>query len=414
MEKVWTSTDFDQLLTTLNQSELSEAYCNLEEVFDRVRVLPTKSASSTTQAIVKIRPTELSSVLRRYVHRRRHDKKKGAYAFIKFMPFTSDSSNRPDIEIYIYKYLMQELVVPKITPHIMTYVASAYCSKIVNNLTWLDTDELAMEEHVERWFAHTEPDLDPVDLIMNHLSDGKLLILELGKGKSLGEWVKEPDFETQEWDSIAFQVGYTLYEMWRVGIRHNDLHWGNVWMTRAAPGSHMYYKLANGQCVKLPVRYWVKIYDFDLSTFTQPNRPAKMRNQLLDDEMCPDLGLCDAPDPLFDWHTFIAYGHFLYKTAIAPQSKLTLTLDVKHMILTWITMTVKDITVITKDYRHFARYCLKQADDTCDPTAMVPPEKLKSFYNLVDEGYFSRFVISTEDYQKQVARHHPHVYHSGQ
>ena len=74
-------------------------------------------------------------------------------------------------------------------------------------------------------------------------------------------------FNAKEWESILFQIIYTLYVSWTYfQLTHNDLHLGNI-LFKSTNQQHLYYKI-NGKYYKIPTYgYIVKIIDWNRSTF---------------------------------------------------------------------------------------------------------------------------------------------------
>jgi hypothetical protein len=74
-------------------------------------------------------------------------------------------------------------------------------------------------------------------------------------------------FTEKEWESILFQVIYTLYVTWSYfKLTHNDLHLGNI-LFKPTNDTYLYYKI-EGKLYKIPTYgYIVKIIDWNRSTF---------------------------------------------------------------------------------------------------------------------------------------------------
>ena len=74
-------------------------------------------------------------------------------------------------------------------------------------------------------------------------------------------------FTEKEWESILFQVIYTLYVGWSYfKLTHNDLHLGNM-LFKPTSYEHLYYNVA-GKYYKIPTYgFMVKIIDWNRATF---------------------------------------------------------------------------------------------------------------------------------------------------
>ena len=75
------------------------------------------------------------------------------------------------------------------------------------------------------------------------------------------------NFNEKEWESILFQIIYTLYVGWTYfQLTHNDLHLGNV-LFKPTTQEYLYYKILN-KYYKIPTYgYLVKIIDWNRATF---------------------------------------------------------------------------------------------------------------------------------------------------
>jgi hypothetical protein len=74
-------------------------------------------------------------------------------------------------------------------------------------------------------------------------------------------------FTEKEWESILFQIMYTLYVGWSYfQLTHNDLHLGNV-LFKPTSYEHLYYNVS-GKYYKIPTYgFMVKIIDWNRATF---------------------------------------------------------------------------------------------------------------------------------------------------
>ncbi len=384
-----------QLSRLVDEYELDETYCDIDQVFDDVKVLDSDTASITTQAIVKIKPIEANKVLRSYATRLRN-KKQPPNVFLKFMPFNSVSMNRPTIEIAIYKYLYKVLVQTKTTPHIMKYIASAHCKNLKNHLDWLPD----VDDTVARWYED-DMDADGMDteeIIDTVMTDSKLLVVEMGRGMSLLNLLEKTQLFLEDVQAILFQIGYTLRQMHLAGVRHNDLHIGNVWVNMSSSPTIRYYQLYDGRYAKVESIYTIKIYDFDTSAFTND----VLSNQYLEYGKCSDYGICQLPDPLFDWvtlcYSLYTYTHFRNQPLIRK--------IVRQIVI--------DKELLTNYRKHpyyifEGRYCEKTAIG-CHPEGVVPQGIIHSFEDLWASGSLDKMAITDKTLLDQLKKDQHQVY----
>lgn len=99
--------------------------------------------------------------------------------------------------------------------------------------------------------------------VVNH-SPVQLKFSEYCGEDSINERIQ---FTEKEWESILFQVIYTLYVGWSYfKLTHNDLHLGNI-LFKPTIYEYLYYNIA-GKCYKIPTYgFMVKIIDWNRATF---------------------------------------------------------------------------------------------------------------------------------------------------
>lgn len=383
----------DDEIQALLENDLTDAYCDLDQVFDDVTLLRGSTASATSQVIVSIKPTEINTLLQLYAAKRQ-SQGQSPKAFIKFMIHSEYSQNRPEVEIAIYKYLDQMLLRPHVTPHIMAYVASAHCPEMKNHLEWMTPAQ--QDEEVMRWYKNDDSVYDlpgaygqsitPEFLKKNALTSGKVLIMELGEGDSLFKVLTQKTLTHLDFYGLMFQVGYTLQQMHRVGVRHNDLHTGNIWVDILPTPRTLRYQLPDESYAEITTRYIAKIYDFDLSSFTTRIKEVIL-NEKLRDHHCPDYGMCDTPDPLYDWTTMM---HNVYEMSLMPRIY-------RHLPLRdWVSSVVLDTSLYTDEsnFEFPGRYCAKLKDGTCHPQGRVPSNMILSFWKVYQHRtYFDPFKV---------------------
>ena len=263
--------------------------CEWDRYFESTRIFGVSSASATIQGIVKAKKI--------------HPSDPPLDMFFKIMPDIDkihpgeNTENRHIIEPFIYRYLTN-LIYNNVTPNLMEYIGMIHCDDIIPIIS-LDPD---LENRVSGWFEGTPyEDWDIEDAMAISLKKGNIMLIELGNGMSLSQMIKDPSISLtiNEFKTIIFQIAYTLDQMARVHIRHNDLHAGNVWINILDSPTKMVYQTASGTFT-IHTRYVAKIFDFDLSAYTYPGANASIRNYTLDDYFCHAHGMCQSPDLRFD------------------------------------------------------------------------------------------------------------------
>jgi hypothetical protein len=134
----------------------------------------------------------------------------------------------------------------------------------------------------------------------------KTLITERGTDSLLSLFVnirlKKIELSHKDFYAILFQVYYTLEVFSRLGIRHNDLHFGNILYRRLSVPEDLYYEVDGDDggdkiIVHLRTRYIVKIFDMDRGSVYHK---GVERNLALDSRYCQNFGECSGLYSKFD------------------------------------------------------------------------------------------------------------------
>jgi len=120
----------------------------------------------------------------------------------------------------------------------------------------------------------------------------------------------EPIVE-KDWWSIYAQLIFCLAFFEDLGVMHNDLHMGNIWIETLADEKQLQLTCHDGVTFTFSTRKIVKIFDFDFGSInaTQFNNNQVKPNADLEAYYCNDLGRCSrmqkGRDYLFvSWHIY--------------------------------------------------------------------------------------------------------------
>lgn len=113
--------------------------------------------------------------------------------------------------------------------------------------------------------------------------------------------------------SIVFQLMYTLLCFSRINLKHNDLHFGNIFIDKRKLNKSFNYQLRSDMYVSTPQSLYVaKIYDFDRGSIYHA---AVDRNLELDLSYCPQFNECNNINKRIDLFALIS-GLIYYKDYI--------------------------------------------------------------------------------------------------
>lgn len=370
---------------TVFESDVEDSVCDLSKVFEDIRVLPSDSSSLSVQLIVRLDVQKAPLYFHTYLQRRRAQGKPAAL-FIKVLPnLFNVYDNRLFVEMHMYRYLKTYLLLAKVTPNIMEYIAVAKCTDLVSQL------EPAIPDIVPRiatWIDQFYGSDDLLETLETMGNTGYLLMVEAGQGDSFYNMLVQHRLPRSEILPLLFQIGYTLYQMHLVYVRHNDMHLGNIWIDVESTPRTLIYRIDSNHIYRFTTRYIAKIFDFDLSTWTSQDQIDTLSNFIVDDVMCPRYGLCSTPDSRYDWFTVLSSLHRLEMNREYPELEVM----VEESIL--------DDTLLDNQlcchYRN--RYCMKmsyEGESVCNPRGRIPPEAMRNFRQLVHEtDVFDQYSIT--------------------
>ena len=136
--------------------------------------------------------------------------------------------------------------------------------------------------------------------------------MENVKNKSLYNILKdsEPSKLDQIVKEVLFQLAYLLVVFEDLGIMHNDLHQGNIFVGVLPKPRRLSFCVTSGRSLVLDITYFVRVFDFDRSVkkSTVYNTLEVHNNDLKN--FCIPFGQCDKFTKNFDWFTvlFALYG----------------------------------------------------------------------------------------------------------
>lgn len=183
------------------------------------------------------------------------------YISIKTSP---DKSSGLSYEVDVYKYLTENLVKTHATPNIATYIWS---KKEFNNKTLaIDLKDSLnkirgeiRDPNVLRWIDNKRN--DNINIVVTEWLSG-LDLYNFLKKRYTGEF---SDFDSSEELNLLFQLSWTIKCMNLKRAQHNDLHYGNIFISKLKSPTTFTYFITNNSYVQIRTQYIAKIYDFDQS-----------------------------------------------------------------------------------------------------------------------------------------------------
>lgn len=232
---------------------------------------------------------------------------------ITFSP-NNPLDNSLQVEIAIYKNIITRLVNNKNTPHVTSYLGFNQCR---------DSFKLPSTE-IKPYNTQLKEIGNQIDEFKDklyNLDEANLLITERSSGIELKKWITKTTL-LHDLLSVIFQVLYTLNCFARIGLQHNDLHYGNIFIEDMGQSITLFYKRGPHQYIELTTRYIVKIYDWDRGSILHPAVPSNLE---LTGIYCKNFSTCEYYNPKFDCFQFVAHlMQYMTENIFGPSDKLEL------------------------------------------------------------------------------------------
>lgn len=238
--------------------------------------------------------------------------------FLKLTFNAKDPSfdNSAIIERQVYARLVTHLLDTLKTPNLIAFFDFYRCSNM--NRVWrMTTRQMALAKPFTKQLADAVRSLKlklklqlGIDPNLYDFDTLEVLILELGKGSRLSEVNMKNAFNDSAvgWFSFLVQMLYTIECFNRVGLRHNDLHLGNIFLEDGFTPHIILYFISETEYYALPIFKLAKIFDFDFSYVNNPKGKDLINNRLekTGEDVCRKTGTCNEPNPKFDAFTLLS------------------------------------------------------------------------------------------------------------
>jgi serine/threonine protein kinase len=250
-----------------------------------------------------------------------------------------------------------------------------------------------MKEIWNKALALKEKNLEEYDSELN-INYASFNVLEYQEGKSLSALLVNDDIGEEDFYKIMFQVFYTLRELSLAGVRHNDIHFGNIYINVLDVGKQIIYFYDKDSYSVINTKYIAKIYDFDNSAFTVIGAP---RNSYIDKFQCAEYGMCSNKDDRYD--LFIIVKQLEIWKAKLKNEKL------EPVIKKFISKIAPDQKFIGPGCCEWHdRRCVKIKNPEnpkttiCSPDAVIPSDKILDLKQLCDIEAFPNLYKLSDGY----------------
>lgn len=313
---------------------------------------------------------------------------------LSFDALEADDDQNALVELDVYSRIIDPLLTQRITPHVIAYYGAFRCRNFSTALRAAVQQGSAWARRINDAVAKLRTPRARYDL-----QSALLLILERGVGVPLESrqmdrpsWLRAsgatPRVHTAgEWRALLWQVLYTLEAFNRVGLRHNDLHLGNVWLDATDPAtsppfSYLIENDGGDVYYEVPSAPWlVKLYDFDHSY--APSVPHRVPDlQPRTGAWCLKTGVCNQPNQKFDAAVFLTS---LYRHPLTPS-------DVKTTIRSWMSTDLlhRAWAFPNRPCRVVGTNAVKNTV-VCDGDARIPDTQMLPVIDMLRSPYFAPF-----------------------
>lgn len=313
---------FESRMFTLNACEVGSLFR------PGTKVLSLEEKGSTSVSIVILGQLRLPPSITEILGRDKNGNRAIAVK-VSFASLVGDNSL--ELERFVYQKVTTPLIMKDVTPHTMLYVGTFECRDFLAKL-------------MDQQKTNTAHNMVASDLMLQMMAMTRgryasqfdwnkmtMLVLERGRGQSLLTWMQRRR-SWANWKIVLFQIMYTLACFWEVGLMHNDLHGGNIWIDPIIPQPFTYLVhsppiLSHRHIGPKPLMYqmeaqWMcKLYDFDLAyKWDTPNNTHQMNNtRITKYGLCKTHRVCNASNPVFDFHHILQ--SIRHQLASKPQSQ---------------------------------------------------------------------------------------------
>lgn len=242
------------------------------------------------------------------------------------------------VEALIYTKIIAPIIEHNMTPHVVTPYAHVYCPGFFDQLSEIVAEKKPkqltvkefekkvkqLEKSVRDHYGRDEiqpPKLNNHVLCIEKvagkiytLEDILFILLDPEAERLLVIGDKQLDV-MWELKMVIFQILYTFHIFNRCGLRHNDIHAGNVLIQFLDDKPFVATYIVDGQKFYVNTRFHVYIIDYDKSTVNDspllksnvennPFQNGSIFNTRLEQNDCSDLGNCNTVSPKADLFKF--------------------------------------------------------------------------------------------------------------
>lgn len=166
--------------------------------------------------------------------------------------------------------------------------------------------------------------------VQTNINDKYFYMLFEDGGRPLQDFIND-NLSLNAWRSIFFQVIFTIYVLNQRGIRHGDLHCGNILIEKNKDLEKITvnYFLTPTEYYQIPLYgYFVRIFDWDFGGFYQTDdivqevwTPKRGVKSCMQTNLCDKLSSCnkDSANLKADMFTFLTNANFQFQIELSKK-----------------------------------------------------------------------------------------------
>ena len=217
--------------------------------------------------------------------------------------------NSVKVEEQIYRNIISNLIVNNHTPHLVKFYGTMPECKVT--FSRLPRDDYEYFNNV----------MLPILRESYYPSNSNIMLFEYISGRTFNDFIV--DYKVSEYDKkvAIFQILYTLECFNRKNLRHNDLHFINIFVEELKEEREIGYKFKE-KTISIKSKVLARIYDFDRGA---AYHPGVDRNLLIDLYFCEKYNQCNQISKETDLQSFLA--GLLFKIRSYNLGKIEIWLD---------------------------------------------------------------------------------------
>jgi serine/threonine protein kinase len=284
--------------------------------------------------------------------------------------------NSLEVEIQIYKTVVNTILSNHFTPNVVAYYGSFDCNLMAEVKEHIK-DEIFVK--IEEQIKDIRDETSLYDFDVSHF-----LLMENVNGGDLLTYLLTENSTDSELYSIIFQVLYTCQVFNLYNLRHNDLHISNILLEEVSSSPTFFvYFVTDTVYFAIPVSSCAKLFDFDMSSVV-----GVETNTTLDRKtpgLCKKMGVCNEANPKFDAFVFLGY---LYDMLVTEGKNEPVKTFIESVI---------DVGLLNYNWPLEHRPC-KRIGEECDGNWIPSEKEMKSVSEMLFTYPFLPFKHELPDF----------------